>query len=395
MKIIKRPLFWIVLVILLLVAMVGQRLIARSKAQQAAAAPVATVLELSPNELVTLGTHDLKQVLEANGSLSAVNQASVKAKVAGEVKEVLVREGDSVKLGQLIARIDPIEYDFKVKQARGNVMSAQGQLDIARRSLTNNKALLEQGFISSTALENAQGQYNTAEANVAANQAALELAQKSMNDTQVRAPMNGVIAARNAEPGEKVSVDGKLLDIVDLSALELEAAVPAADIALVQIGQEVAITPEGFTAPVLGHITRVNPATQAGSRSYLVYAKLDQPEAKLRSGLFAKAAITVTQKNQVLAVPLSALRSSPDSTEPSQSTAQLYAIEAGRLVQKKVQTGFRSSDDWIEIVSGLAPGTPVVRVNLGQLNEGPVQIKGAAAGSDAGSNASTNSKAGS
>ncbi len=371
MKLIKRPLFWIALVILLVILLVGVRMISRSKAQQPVTA-VATVLELSSNELVTVEKRDLKQVIQSNGSLRAINQSSVKAKVAGEVKEVLVREGDSVKAGQLIARIDPIEYDWRVKQARENVMAAQGQLDIAKRTLNNNQALLQQGFISATALENSQGQFNTAQANVAANQAALSLAQKSLSDTQVRAPMNGIIAARNVEPGEKVSVDAKLLDIVDLSALELEASVPAADIAQVQIGQEVEIRPEGFDKPLMGHITRISPANQSGSRSYLVYAKIEQAEARLRAGLFAQAAITVTQKLQVLAAPQAAIRTTQDGDH-------LYALEGGKLVLKKVKAGFASSDGWIELENGVAEGTPVVRVNLGQLSEGAVKIKTVAA----------------
>lgn len=371
MKLLKRPLFWIVLVILLVAALIGQRQIARGKAQQASQAVAAKDLELASSELVTLERRDLKQVIQANGSLSALNQASVKAKVAGDVKEVLVREGESVKTGQLIARIDATEYDARVKQAHENMMAAQGQLDIAKRSLTNNQALLEKGFISATALETSQAQFNSAKATVAANQAALDLAQKSLNDTQVRSPMNGIIATRSAEPGEKVSPDGKLFDIVDLSALELEAAVPATDIALVQIGQEVTIAPEGFDTPLMSHITRISPANQSGSRSYLVYAKIEQPGLKLRAGLFARASITVAKKEQVLAVPQTALRNLKEGSD----SALAYAIEAGRLVQKKVKVGFASSDGWVEVEDGIAAGTQVVRVNLGQLNEGAVHVK--------------------
>jgi membrane fusion protein (multidrug efflux system) len=370
----KRRSFWIVLVIVLIVAAVGFNASRKRSQPVQATAPAATApapLEFLASDVTTVEARDLRQMLRLSGSLRAVNQAAVKAKVAGEVREVLVREGEAVKAGQVLIKMDASEYQARLEQARGSLMAARGQLDIAAKARDNNKALLEKGFISRNAFDNAASQFTIARANVESARGALDVAQKMLNDTVIRAPISGLISSRTVQPGEKVSADNRLLDVVDLNKLELEAAVPASDIMSVALGQDVQVTIEGLQEPLSGKVVRINPSTQSGSRSIPVYIQVDNPQGTLRAGLFGEVQLTLAKKSGVLTVPQSAVQG--ERTNPF-----VYAIEDDRVVRKPVTLGLTGEDGRggaVEVIDGLSSGTQVVRNNLGNLRPGtPVRF---------------------
>jgi RND family efflux transporter MFP subunit len=366
----KRRSLWIAVAVCLLLA--GAAVILRK--QSFSAEPVASatqepgVLEFLPGDIVQAKARDLRQLLPLSGSLRAVSQASVKARVGGEVREVLVREGEAVKAGQVLVRMDASEYQARVDQAKGALLAARGQLDIATKSRDNNKALLDKGFISKNAFDNAESQFGIARANVESARGALDVAQKALADTVLRAPISGLVSSRMAQPGEKVSPDNRLLDVVDLSQMELEAAVPAADITQIALGQEVQVKVEGIAQPLAGKVVRINPATQSGSRSIMTYIEIDNPQNALRVGMFAEAQLTLAKKSSVLTVPQTAIRADGNR-------AFVYAIENGKLGQKPVTTGTTGDDgegSAVEILQGLDNGAQIVRANLGNLRTGAI-----------------------
>ena len=367
----KRRSFWIIAVLLLALAAVGAGTVVKSRqaARTAALAKVeaaAPVLEFLPSDLLTVTPRDLRQTLAASGSLRAYNQAAVKARVAGEVREVLVREGETVKAGQVLVRMDDADYRARVAQAEGALLAARGQFDIAAKARENNRALLDRGFISKNAYDTASSQYDIARANVNAAQGGLDVSRKALGDTVIRAPIAGMVASRSVQPGEKVSADNKLLDVIDLARMEMEVAVPTSEIIGIAPGQEVTVKVEGLPQLLPATVVRINPATQAGSRSIMTYLQLDNPQNRLRSGMFGEARLTLSKKAGVLAVPPSALQVNGDS-------AYVYAVEQDKLVRRQVHTGITGSDgdaSLIEIVSGLEPGTRIVRSNLGNLPAG-------------------------
>jgi len=366
----KRRSFWIIAILLLALAAFGARTVAKSR-QAARAMPVKAeaavpVLEFLPSDLLTVTPRDLRQTLAASGSLRAYNQAAVKARVAGEVREVLVREGETVKAGQVLVRMDEADYRARVAQAEGALLAARGQLDIAAKARENNRALLDRGFISKNAYDTASSQYDIAQANVNAAQGGLDVSRKALGDTVIRAPIAGVVASRSVQPGEKVSADNKLLDVVDLGRMEMEVAVPTSDIIAIAPGQEVAVKVEGLPQPLPATVVRINPATQAGSRSIMTYLQLDNPKNRLRAGMFGEARLTLAKKAGVLAAPPSALQVNGDN-------AYVYAIEQDKLVRRQVQTGITGSDGdvtLVEITGGLDSGARIVRSNLGKLPAG-------------------------
>lgn len=334
-----------------------------------------TVLELAETDLAVAEPGGIQRLLPLTGALRAVSQAVVKAKVAGEIGEMLVREGDAVKTGQLLARIDATEYRARVDERQGALEAGRAQAKFAEQSRRKYADLLAKKFISETAYENYQTNANVADGQLRAAEAQLALARKALDDTQVRAPIAGSVSERALQRGDKASVDTRLFTIVDLSRLELEAPVPAAEVPNLAIGQEVRFRVEGYGArDFVGAIVRINPATQPGTRSILVYVEIPNPDHALKAGMFAKGSLILAARQAEVLVPLTALRTDGASTF-------VYALDNDRLVRRDVATGLVSeSDSRAEIVKGLAPGMRIVRTNLGSLQVGaPVRIVAQAA----------------
>ena len=332
-----------------------------------AAAGAIGAIEFSPGDLATLAPVTLERQIPLTGTLRAVHQTLVRAKVAGELLAVSVREGDAVRAGQAIARIDPADFEARMREREAQARSADTQLEQARRTLDNNKQLLARGFISQNAFDNAQSGADVALAARDAAVAQLAQARKALADTAVTAPMSGIVAERFAQPGEKVSPDNRLLSIVDLSRMEIEAPVPAAEVGAVTIGQRVALHLEGIDATLDGRVVRIAPGTTAGTRSVPVYIGVENRDARIRAGLFARGELRVGTLTGVIAVPEVAVREQAGRTF-------VYAIVDDVLVARDVVTGMRSQDarggTLIEIRSGLAAGDRIVAVNLGTLRPG-------------------------
>src|SRR5690606_22556657 len=240
----------------------------------AEALQTAPVYELAERDLVRVRTLALQRTAPVSGAIEALQTAAIKARVAGELQGLSKREGDAVAAGEVVARIDATEAQARVRQAEQQAESALAQVRIAQRSQTNNQALVQQGFISATALENSQANLAAAEATHRAAVAALDIALKGLGDTVLRSPIAGQIAARLTQNGERVGVDARVFDVVDLSAFEMEAALSPADAAAVQVGQTARLQIEGLTAAVDATVARINPSVQPGSRSVLVYLRL-------------------------------------------------------------------------------------------------------------------------
>jgi len=360
--------------VLVLVGGAVLRAIESRRAQQAEAsksAPTETVVQLAQADVVRAARRQLVQTLAVSGTLKAVDSALVKARVAGELTGLTLREGDTVKAGQVIGRIDPIEYQSRVRQAQEQADTARAQAEVAQRTYDNNKALVDQGFISRTALDTSQSNLNAALSTHRAALAAVEMAHKSLNDTVLKSPLTGQVAQRLAQPGERVAVDARVIEVVDLSRIEVEATLAAADSVAVRVGQRAALQIEGSNSAdpassdrkVGASVVRVNPSAQAGSRSVLVYLRLDRSEG-FRQGLFAQGSIDVGRID-ALALPLSAVRI--DKPAP-----YVQMVIEGRIAHRAVQPGQRGQVDGQTMVAvrGIEDGAVVVAGTVGPLREG-------------------------
>ena len=363
---------WVVLVLAVLVVagFIGRTLYVRAQERALAAAPAKPppALELSAADLVMARTQTFNRTLAITGGLKAVDSAVVRAKVAAEVRALTVREGDTVKTGQLIGQLDTLEVDLRVRQADQNAASARAQLDIAQRALTNNRALVEQGFISTTGLETSISNEAAARATYEAANAALNLARKARSDTRLVAPISGLVSQRLVQPGERVAVDAKLVEIVDLSRIELEAAVAPESVGSVSIGQTARLSIDGLAAPATAKVVRINPSTQAGTRAVMVYLAID-PQPGLRQGLFSTGSIDLRSVS-ALAVPVSAVR--VDQAQP-----YVLAVLGDRVERRKVTLGQRGElmidgtvEAAVELTTGVAEGTLLLRGSAGAVPDG-------------------------
>ena len=371
----KRWLKWIIaLIVVVAVSVSVMRALQARKAQQetvaaatAANAKAQSVVELAATDVVKAQVKELSMGLPISGSLKAANSAFIKARVAGELQGLTVREGDSVKAGQVIARIDVTEYAARQQQAQDQADAAKAQIVIAQRQFDNNKALVDQGFISKTALDTSLATLNSAQATHRAALSNVDIAKKTMLDTVLLSPIAGTVSQRLAQPGERVSVDTRVIEVIDTSRMELEANISAADALSVKVGQKAMLTIEGSTAPVTSQVVRINPNTQAGSRNVLVYFSISNA-SNLRQGLFAQGNLG-TAKVSALTVPLSSVRN-------DKPTPYVQALDGNTIKHVAVELAQRGEvvnngrTETVVAVKGLAENTLVLVGSLGALREG-------------------------
>ena len=329
--------------------------------------PAAGQIELAATDVTSIQLMDITQGLRVTGALKAVNAAIVKARVAGELQMLNVREGDTVAAGQVLAKIDPSEFQARLQQAQQQADAALAQIDIAQRQFANNKALVDQGFISKTALDTSLSNLQAAQATHRAALAYADIVRQSLNDTVLKAPISGQVAQRLAQAGERVGVDARILEIVDLRQLELESYLPSVDVPNLKLGQQAQLRVEGAVGPVTARLVRVNPSAQAGTRSVLIYLRIEQPAGQsmaLRQGLFAEGLLNASS-TRVLAVPLKSVR-----TDQVQPFVQL--VRQGKVHHQTVTLGLRGmagSEDMVA-VEGLVEGDLLIKGAIGLLRQG-------------------------
>ncbi len=312
---------------------VGLRMSMRAAAETPDSAKAAVTLEFTPADVASIEPKALSRWLPVSGTLQPVNQSTVKAKVSGEIRQILVREGESVKAGQVLARFDTSDLDARLTDRIGALESSRAQLALAEKTRTQNLALLKQNFISQTAYDSAESNLSVSQGTLKSNEAQVQLAKNALRDAVVITTLDGTVAKRNVQPGEKVNFDSPLFTVVDLGRMELQAMVPANDIPEIVIGMPVELSTEGFgERRFQGQVERINPMTEAGTRAILVFVRIPNPDAVLRGGMFATGRIRLAAGAPVPTLPDTAIR-----TEAGQNF--VWGIENGKLLRRIVVIG--------------------------------------------------------
>ncbi|MGZ8982008.1 MAG: efflux RND transporter periplasmic adaptor subunit, partial [Burkholderiaceae bacterium] len=216
----KKSKWWLAIAGVIAVATIGGAaaltVTKRSAQAEAAKKKEQPPLEFAATDVVRLQPRRLAVDLALPGTIQAVSQATVRAKLSAEVKRVLVREGDRVTAGQTVAEFDTAQLRAQFAERTATHESARAQLAMTERTRTANAQLVKQNFISQNAFDTADSAYQAQLATAAAARAQLEQTQLLLADAVVRAPISGTVAKRNVQSGEKVSFDAPLLSIVDL-----------------------------------------------------------------------------------------------------------------------------------------------------------------------------------
>jgi membrane fusion protein (multidrug efflux system) len=326
-------------------------------------------LEFTQADLAYVEAKPIARWLPVSGTLQPLNQATVKAKVAGEIVSIAVREGETVKAGQLVARIDTVDLESRLVERMGALESARAQLALAEKTRAMNNRLLSEKFISQNAFDGSESSYSVAQGSVKSAEAQVRLAQNAIKDASVAAPLSGVVAKRHVQPGEKVAFDSPIVTVVDLAALELAALVPAVDVPELTIGMNVELVVEGYgDRKFTGRIERINPSTEPGTRAFNVYVALPNAGNALRSGMFANGRVGIAMSTPAPTLPQTAVR-----TEAGQT--YVWTIDNGKLVRRIVLIGRRDDEAGIvELKTTLPPEVPVLAARFDNLKEGAAVI---------------------
>ncbi|MBA3505169.1 MAG: efflux RND transporter periplasmic adaptor subunit [Betaproteobacteria bacterium] len=355
--------------IVLLVAGALAGAVALRIASKAGAAPAGTgvpnVLEFTASDLASVQAKSLARWLPVSGTLEPVRQATVKAKVSGEVRQITVREGEAVKAGQLLARIDTSDLDVRLIERQGQLESAQAQAAMAEKTLHTNQKLLKQNFISQNAFDSAESNLNVTRGSVMSAQAQVRLAQNALKDAVAVSPLSGIVAKRHVQPGEKVGFDAPLVTVVDLKDLELQALVPAMEIPELRLGMTVDLTVDGFgERKFTGRIERISPSTVPGTRAIHIFVGIPNAKDELRGGMFATGRIALGESGATKTLPATAVRT--DAGQP-----YVWLIDDGKLLRRSVTIGRRDDEaGLVELKSELPAGAQVLATRFDNLKEG-------------------------
>jgi RND family efflux transporter MFP subunit len=357
---------WAVVLLTLVLAVGGLVAWRASSAKKEGEKPdEAKVFEFAESDLAKVKPQNMGLVIPFSGSLTPVTQAMVKAKVGGQVSRVHAREGERVAAGQVLASIDTADLRARHEAQLAAQAEAKARLDLATKNQTNNKALLEKNFISQNAFDSAANSVAITQANYQAAVAQAAITQRALADAEVRAPFAGIVAKRAVNIGEKITADAPVMHIVDLSRMELEAAVPVGDIPNVRIGQEIAFKVDGFEGREFkGKVERINPAAEAGLRTIAAFVTLPNPDGALKGGMFANGTLRADGRENVNTIPLAAV-----IEEGGQ--AFVYAFKDGVVERKPVVVGTKSAQRGIaEVREGLRADTTVITVKADGLKHG-------------------------
>jgi RND family efflux transporter MFP subunit len=379
---------WLLVSVALLVlgGSIARAIIARKAQQtelaQSTESAQAQSIYLAPHDVHTVQVLTLNGSIPISGSLIAQRSAVVKAKVSAELQALHVREGDTVRQGQSLGQLDTQEVGLRRQQAQQQAASAKAIWTNAEQTLRNNQALVQQGFISRQALDTSLSNAASTRATFEAAQAAARLADKAWQDTRILAPLAGQIAQRFVQPGERLNVDARIVEIVDLDSLEWQVPLSPQDVAQVRVDATASLHIEGLPEPLSARIARINPSATADTRSVMVYLSLPRHPA-LRQGLFGQGQITVDTR-EGLAIPASAV--SRDSGRD-----EVLRIDGDRIVRVPVQVGLRASrggdatQPFVEITAGLKAGDRILPDASGTVREGARVTLGAATAATAAS----------
>jgi RND family efflux transporter MFP subunit len=347
----------------------------------------------------------MQRSIAVSGTLAAQEKSTLSAKVPGRLEQIAVDIGSVVRRGDLLAQVEPRDYELGLQEAAAALAQARTTLGLAPEGeddrveldqlsavkqakavldeATNNrqrvKDLSKSGIASQSELDTVEAtytvaltRYSTAQeeartrlAITAQRRAAYEIARKSLADASVRAPFDGAIQARPASLGEYVAVGSPIVELVKMDPLRLRLQVPERESLLVRTGQVVRLFVEGDTNAYRGRTARLSPALEEQCRMLLVEADVPR-QGSLRPGLFARAEVIVNEGEDAVSVPGNALITFA-------GLEKVIVVQDGKALEKIVATG-RRGPGWVEIVSGLGLDETIV-LDPGSLRTGqPVTV---------------------
>lgn len=309
--------------------------------------------------VVTVSQAALEERIDVVGTLEAKFSADIKSEVTATVTDVFVTEWVPVKKGARLARLDTTETEATIAALKAVHAQAVVSQARANRELARAKELKQYGLITAQGLDEAQSAADAAAAGVAAAAAQVRTAEARLAKSLLVAPMDGVVAFRGVNVGDRVENMGSsdpLFRIVDNRLLNLTVSVPSTRLAEVRVGQALEFSTDALPGRAFtGRVMFINPAIDAASRSAKVIAEVQNRDLALRAGSFAKGHIVVASRPAVLQVPREALM----NWNLDARTAEVFVVAGDSAARRQVSTGLDSGAA-VEIVKGLSAGEVVI-----------------------------------
>ena len=327
-------------------------------------------------ETYTVEPTSMSEVVTATGTMESVTQVDVGTQVTGIIEHLYADYNDTVKKGQLLAELEKTLLDSELRSADANMASAKASYEYAKKNYERDKALHNEQLISDYEFQTSQRDYDVARLSYEKSQADRVRAAKNLNYAEIYSPIDGIIISREVEVGQTVVSSmnvANLYVIADLDNMQVVGNVDEADIGQVKVGQHVTFTVDAYTNDVFnGTVTqvRLNPTTESNVVTYEVIVNAPNPDHKLIPGMTANLTIYTLELNDVLAVPLKALKFQPqDSDDKEKGLPQAVPAENaqgpsvwverdGKLIQTPVELGMMNSV-YQQIKSGLKAGDKV------------------------------------
>lgn len=294
-----------------------------------------------PVETNTPVRGDVAAVYSGTAPIEAFAEADVVAKVAGEVREVLVEEGDTVKEGQILARLDGDRLRLELNESRARLNKLQ-------RDFQRNKDLSDKGLLSA-------GDFEKLRYDLEALEASYNLASLELDYTQIRAPISGVISERYIKIGTTIQVGSQAFRVTSLDPLVAYLHVPEREYRQISAGQPVVIDIDALVGQkILATVTRISPVVDPATGTFKITIEIRDDEHRIKPGMFGRMSIVYDRHENVLQVPRGALIE-------DMGNETLFVVEDGKAVRRIVQTGY-GADGMIEIKEGVTETDQVITV---------------------------------
>lgn len=312
------------------------------------------VITVGPENIAVVKAEEIRTGPAISGTLTPEDQANIRAEVGGSVLQTYVEQGQSVSKGQPIARLDDSAIREQALSARGAVATAQVNVDNARRQAERSQALVKAGAIADRDVENANAALSAAQAQLANARAMLANAEKQLEKTTLRAPITGVVSARNVSAGDVVAPGAAIATVVAPGTMRLEASVPAEQLGDVHIGAPVQFTVNGYpNRQFTGRVTRINPVADPATRQVRIIVSLPNTGGTLVGGLFADGRVASETRTGPV-VPATAV--DERGVRPN-----VMRLKGGAVEKVDVTLGIRdATSETVEVRSGVVPGDTVL-----------------------------------
>ncbi len=325
-----------------------------SKGSDGAAPVEEPVVTLGQENVARAEPRELQSGPGISGTLQAATAAAVRAEVGGTILDIKAEQGQVVRKGHELARIEAVTLREQLLAARTSVRTASSALQVAKAEEERSAKLATAGVITQRDFERAQLAVSQARGQLAEAQSRLALAQEQVGRSRIVAPFDGVVSERQASAGDVVQPGAPLFTVVDPRTLRLEASVPAAQLEQVKAGTQVEFQVTGYGDRAFsGKVERINPVVDPATGQVRIYVAIPNTDLQLLAGLFAEGRVA-SQSRQALAVPI-------DAVDETNGAPAVMRVQGERVQRVPVKLGLKDDvAQQVEVSSGLQAGDVVL-----------------------------------